>query len=254
MANLGAVAIVGLLGVSAYAYSKYAQGKKKEKLKAKKKARVNTVELWSTVEELPEPPFVGLMYCDNASGRAVLEKFTEVGRTYKGPKLFAISAENAGEGPCPEGLPPAVLMSQRLKGSWLESISGEDQEEYMLLGPNEEKMRAVLGWAMGTGDVPLEQAVWVGDPDVLWRDLTERAQIVDLNIVTQYEIPVAPPDPVLPVSISSSNEAVLSAFSSDIDDPAGQYIVVLPAALAEDVTVTVVQGNWKKHVIFRVVE
>jgi hypothetical protein len=110
-----------------------------------------------------------------------------------------------------------------------------------------------LGWAMGAGDVPLERAIWVGDPDVIWKDITERTEVVELKLGTAYEIPVTPPDPVMAVSVSSTDETALTPFESAFEDAGAQYVVLHPVGMTE-ATVTVVQGDWKKHATFRVVQ
>ena len=268
MANLGTVAIVGLLGVGAYAYSKHRNKKEeKKKLKPKKLPRVNNVELWTKVQELPEAPFVGLLFCDNPGGRAILETFTTIGRTFQGPSLFAISAENMSvTGVCAEGIPPAIMSAQRIRGSWRENISGEDQVEYMLPSPDEDKIRMVLGWAAGEGELPLESAEWVGEESVVWKDVdVDPAQlpVVDVKPRTQYSFPVKPPDPIAWIDAASSDEAIAEVFpagTEDVEHREKSWAVIVNTGLllggeaSAEVIVRVEQeGNdWAKHMLLRI--
>ncbi len=275
-------------GIYWWSSSAKAAGKaaKKKKLTSDKPPRYNKVELLTNFEDfkddVPAPPWLLLLYCDNDSGRAALEQFSELGKTTSDKvQLLAMSAKAIPD--AVEFCDPGTLMlddgtqvetpgmegflfGQRLSGSWLEFAEGEDQPEFTLVlgadpAVNKGKVQLALAWAVGDVVMPLERAVWIGDPDLLWVPWDEQPPVVQTVIGNMYELPVKPPDPNEPVMMSNMDEVAIASDVGVYEEgvfaaPAGitpgtQFVMIAPLETTVATIISLQQGDWKRQALIR---
>jgi len=244
----GAIAALLLVagGVGYWYFTKDAKAKEKGKKLPSSTPVPGTVQLLPKIPGYrPDPPFVLLAYRDNAEGQAALKDFQDVGKSVKVPLYATTYATYETElGDLPGN---SLLVAQRMNGSWLETLEGEDQAEYIDTTP--EQTRVVMDWAISDSYLPIVGAIWKGDADALWKPIAMPPLPIDLEVGTIYRFPVPTTRPV-DIYVTSSNDNAVGVLLLQ-DDEDMWTVQVIPKKQKPGVILTLndSDGDWKRQIL-----
>lgn len=182
---------------------------------------------------MPDAPFVLLIYADTMGGQAQFDEFQMVGKSVKVP-LYAVKVPATDEY-------NSVLIAERKNGAWLETISGEDENDWRNNPATE--TRLLMDWAAGAGDLQLEKALWLGEHDAVWKGGAPGVPPIpiDLQLGAIYTFPINPPDPAASINVSSSDEEAAPALVYEED---GKHFINVFPEKEKAVKISVQQGDW----------